>query len=198
MNFKTVGSPLVRSGGYERVTGQQKYVADIKLPGMLESKLVTIDCAHAKILSIDTAEAQKVEGVRLILTARDLPQPVPRFGPQIEDRPVLADKEVKFHGEPVALVVAETLEAAKEAARLVHVEYEELPAVFTVDQALDPSAPLIMDPAIRPNDSRSHTNIFNEHHYGWGEIDESKASLVVENTYSFPLVTHFCIEPPAF
>jgi len=113
MNFKTVGSPLSRSGGFERVTGQQKYVADIKLPNIIESKLVTIDCAHARILSIDISEAQKVEGVLLVMTANDLPQPVPRFGPQIEDRPVLADKEVKFHGEPVALVVAETVEAAR-------------------------------------------------------------------------------------
>ncbi len=198
MNFKTIGSPLARSGGLERVTGQQKYVADIKLPSMLESKLVTIDSAHAKILSIDISEAQKVDGVLLVMTANDLPHPVPRFGPQIEDRPVLADKEVKFHGEPVALVVAETIEAAKQAACLVHVQYKELPAIFSVEKALDPSAPLVMDPFLRPNDPKSNTNVFNEHRYGWGEIDESKADIVVENTYSFPMVTHFCIEPHAF
>jgi len=198
MNLKTVGAPLVRNGGHERVTGEEKYVADIKLPGMLESKLVTIDSAHAKILSIDTSQARKVPGVRLVMTAADLPQPVPRFGPQIEDRPVLADGEVKYHGEPVALVVADTLEAAKKAARLVHVEYEELPAAFTIEKALDPSTPLVMDPSLRPNDPLAHTNIFNEHRYSWGQFDESKAELVVENTYSFPMMTQFCIEPPAF
>lgn len=198
MNLQTVGTSPHRGGGFERVTGQQKYVADIKLPGMLESKLVTIDCAHAKILSIDTAEAKKVPGVRLVMTAADLPQPVPRFGPQVADRPVLADGEVKFHGEPVALVVAETLKAAEHAARLVHVRYEELPAAFTVSMALDPAAPLVMDPSLRPNDPLAKTNIFNEHHFGWGEIDESKADLVVENTYSFPMVTQFSIEPHAF
>lgn len=198
MNLQVVGTSRYRGGGFERVTGQQKYVADIKLPGMLESKLVTIDCAHAKILSIDTAEAKKVPGVRLVMTAADLPQPVPRFGPQIADRPVLADGEVKFHGEPVALVVAETIEAAKKAARLVHVNYEELPVAFTVAMALDPAAPLVMDPSLRPNDSLARTNIFNEYHFGWGEIDESQADLVVENTYSFPMVTQFSIEPHAF
>ncbi len=198
MNLQTVGTSPHRGGGFERVTGQQKYVADIKLPGMLESKLVTIDCAHAKILSIDTAEAKKVPGVRLVMTAADLPQPVPRFGPQIADRPILADGEVKFHGEPVALVVAETLHAAEHAARLVRVQYEELPAAFTVAMALDPAAPLVMDPSLRPNDPLAKTNIFNEHHFGWGEIDESKADLMVENTYSFPMVTQFAIEPHAF
>jgi len=198
MNFQTVGTSPYRSGGYERVTGQQKYVADIKLPGMLESKLVKIDCAHAKIISIDTIDARKVPGVRLVMTASDLPQPVPRFGPQIADRPVLADGEVKFHGEPVALVVADTIEAAEEAARLVHVQYEELPPVFTVEAALDPAAPLVMHPSLRPDDPLANTNIFKEHRFGWGEIDESKADLVVENKYSFPMVTQFAIEPHAF
>jgi len=168
------------------------------LPGLLESKLVKIDSAHAKILSIDTTDAKKVSGVRLVMTSADLPQPVPRFGPQIADRPVLADGEVKFHGEPVALVVAETTEAAEEAARLVHVQYEELPVAFTAATALDPAASLVMDPSLRPNDPLAKTNIFNEHHFGWGEIDESRADLVVENTYSFPMVTQFSIETHAF
>jgi CO/xanthine dehydrogenase Mo-binding subunit len=198
MNLQVVGTSHYRGGGFERVTGQQKYVADIKLPGMLEAKLVTIGCAHAKILSIDTSEATKVPGVRLVMTAADLPRPVPRFGPQIADRPILADGEVKYHGEPVALVVAESIRAAERAARLVRVHYEEQPAVFSVAKALDPAAPLVMDPSLRPNDPLAGTNIFNEHHFGWGEIDEAQADLVVEHTYAFPMVTHFSIEPHAF
>ena len=69
-------------------------------------------------------------GVRLVMTADDLPQPVPRYGPQYQDRPVLAVGETKFHGEPVAAVAADTKDAAEEAARLVEVEYEELPGVY--------------------------------------------------------------------
>ncbi|MEN6492574.1 MAG: xanthine dehydrogenase family protein molybdopterin-binding subunit [Rectinema sp.] len=198
MNLQTVGTSPHRGGGFERITGQQKYVADIKLSGMLESKLVTIDSAHAKILSIDTTDAKKIPGVRLVMTSADLPQPVPRFGPQIADRPVLADGEVKFHGEPVALVVAETIEAAEEAVRLVNVQYEELPVAFTVATALDPAAPLVMDASLRPDEPLAKTNIFKEHHFGWGEIDDSKADLIVDNTYSFPMVTQFAIEPHAF
>ena len=120
------------SAGIDRVTGGQQYVADIHLPDVLHAKLVTLDCARARIISIDTSAAERVPGVRLVMTAADLPQPVPRFGPQFEDRPVLAVGETKYHGEPVAAVAADTKDAAEEAARLVRVEYEELPAVFTI------------------------------------------------------------------
>lgn len=198
MSVQSIGASPHRSGGYERVTGLQKYVADIKLPDVLEAKLVTLNCAHARIVSIDTAAAERVPGVQLVMTAADLPQPVPRFGPQAIDRPVLATGETKYHGEPVALVVAETKEAAAEAAGLVHVEYEELPAVFTLAGALDPAAPLVQDPSLRPKDPLAMTNVFHEHRVGWGDVDAAEADLVVENTYTFPMVTHFAIEPHAF
>ena len=134
----------------------------------------------------------------LIMTAADLPQPVPRFGPQTSDRPILAVGETKYHGEPVALVAAETKEAAEEAARLVRVEHEELPAVFTLAGALDPSAPLVQDSSLRPKDPLATTNVFHEHRIGWGDVDAARADLVIENTYTFPMVTHFAIEPLAF
>ncbi len=89
------------------------------------------------------------------MTAADLPQPVPRFGPQFEDRPVIAVGETKYHGEPVAIVAAETKDAAEEAAGLVRVEYEELPAVFTLAAALDPEAPLVQEPGAAPERPRS-------------------------------------------
>ncbi len=105
------------------------------------------------------------------MTAADLPQPVPRFGPQFQDRPVIAVGETKYHGEPVAAVAADTKDAADEAARLVRVEYEELPAVFTVAAALDPDAPLVQDPALRPGDPLATTNVLREHRVGWGDVD---------------------------
>ena len=155
---------MPRTGGLGRVTGSQQYVADIKLADVLQVKLVTLDCARARIVSIDTSAAEAVPGVRLVMTAADLPQPVPRFGPHAEDRPVLAVGQVNYHGEPVAAVAAETKEAAEEAARLVKVEYEVLPAIFTVDAALAPDAFLVQDPAIRrPSDPLAHTNKFSEY-----------------------------------
>ena len=132
------------------------------------------------------------------MTAADLPQPVPRFGPQFDDRPVIAVDETKYHGEPVALVAADTRDIAEQAARLVRVEYEELPAVFTLAAALDPAAPLVQDPALRPNDRLAPTNVLREHPIGWGDVDAATADVVVEHTYTFPMVTHFAIEPHAF
>jgi CO/xanthine dehydrogenase Mo-binding subunit len=195
-----IGTSPQRVGGYDRVTGSQQYMADIRLQDVLQAKLVTLDCARARILSIDTSAAEQVPGVRLVMTAGDLPQPVPRFGPQFEDRPVLAVGETKYHGEPVAAVAAETKDAAEEASRLVRVEYEELPAVFTVAAALDPAAPLVQDPALRPEDPLAGTNVLREHHFGWGDVDvaASSADLVVEGTYTFPMVTQFAIEPHGF
>jgi CO/xanthine dehydrogenase Mo-binding subunit len=195
-----IGTSPARVGGVERVTGAQRYVADIRLPDTLHVKLVTLDCARARILSIDTTEAAAVPGVRLILTADDLPRPTPRFGPQFVDRPVIATGETKFHGDPVAAVAAETLDAAERAVGLVRVEHEELPAVFTIAGALDPAAPLVQDPELRPGDPLAGTNVLREHHFGWGDVDEAErtAELVVDGTYTFPMVTHFAIEPHGF
>ena len=208
MTSTRIGASPRRVGGHERVTGQQEYVADIRLPDMLHAKLVTIDCAHARIVSIDTSAAEHSPGVKLVMTAADLPQPVPRFGPQFNDRPVLATGEVKYHGEPLAIVAAETKGLAELAARLVRVEYEELPAIFTVAGALDPAAELVQDPGLRPDDPLARTNVLREHVIAWGDIVAAEAGLVaglvaeaglvVENTYTFPMVTHFAIEPHGF
>lgn len=198
MSTGSIGQSPRRGGGHGRVTGRQQYVADIRLPDMLHVRLVTVDAAHARIVSIDAAEAKQVPGVHLVLTAADLPQPVPRYGPQFQDRPVIAVDEVKYHGEPVAAVAAETKDAANEAARLVRVAYEELPAIFTIAAALEPGAPLVQDPSLRPDDPLAGTNVLREHRYGWGDVDAADADLVVEGTYAFPMVTHFAIEPHGF
>ncbi len=198
MRTDRIGGSPNRVGGIGRVTGSQQYVADIRLQDALEVKLVTLDCARARIISIDTSAAEEVPGVRLVMTAADLPQPVPRFGPQFSDRPIIAVGETKYHGEPVAAVAAETKDAAEAAARLVKVEYEELPAIFSVAAALDPAAVLVQDPALRPNDPLAGTNVLREHRFGWADVEATGADLVVENAYTFPIVTHFAIEPHAF
>ena len=130
-----VGSSPARVGGVERVTGRQAYVADIDLEDTLHVKLVTLDVARARIGAIDTIAACDVPGVRLVMTSADLPNPMPRVGPQRRDRPVLAVNETKYHGDPVAAVAADSRAAAEEAARLVRVDLEELPAVHTLAAA---------------------------------------------------------------
>jgi CO/xanthine dehydrogenase Mo-binding subunit len=194
-----VGDSPWRVGGHERVTGQELYVADIRVPDVLQAKLVTLPVARARIISVDSSAALALPGVRLVMTAADLPQPVPRFGPQFEDRPVLAVDETKYHGEPVAIVAAETVETAAAAAALVRVDYEELQPIFTVAGALDPAAPLVQDPALRgAKDPLANTNVLREHRVGWGDVDAETADIVIENDYTFPMVTQFAIEPHAF
>jgi CO/xanthine dehydrogenase Mo-binding subunit len=197
---EVVGAPATRVGGLDRVTGRQAYVADIPLDDVLHVKLVTLPVARARIGAIDMRAACDVPGVRLVFTAADLPDPIPRFGPQRRDRPVIASGETKYHGDPVAAVAAETLDAAEEAAALVGVEYEELPAAHTLTAALAPDAPLVQDPALRPDDPHAATNVLHEHRHAWGDVDAATATaeVVVEGTYQFPMVTQFAIEPHAF
>jgi CO/xanthine dehydrogenase Mo-binding subunit len=195
-----IGGSPARVGGLDRVTGRQAYVADIHLEGELFVKLVTVDHARFRIDAIDASAALAVPGVRAVLTAADLPQPMPRFGPTFQDRPVLAVGETHYHGEPVAAVAAETLDAAEAAAMLVWVEGEPLRAVVTIADALAPDAPLVQDPSLRPDDRLAGTNVLREHDYGWGDVDAAAADadVVVEGTYRFPMVTQFAIEPHAF
>jgi CO/xanthine dehydrogenase Mo-binding subunit len=198
MSEGRVGGSPARVGGFDRVTGRQAYVADIHLEDALNVKLVTLDCARARIVAVDTTAALAVPGVRLAITAADLPEPMPRFGPQFRDRPVLAVGETRYHGEPVAAIAAETRDAAEEAAALVRIEHEELPAVITVAAALDPTAPLVQDPSLRSGDPLAGTNVLREHRYGWGDVDAAAAEVIVEGTYAFPMVTQFAIEPHGF
>jgi CO/xanthine dehydrogenase Mo-binding subunit len=192
-----IGRSVQRAGGVERVTGAQRYAADIRLENVLHVKLVHLNCARARIDRVDAHEAERLDGVRCVMTAADLPNPMPRCGPAYNDRPVLAVGETKFFGEPVVAIAAETEDAAEAAAAAVRVEYDELPAVLTIDQALDPSAPLVQDPAIRAGQGLAHTNILQEWRFGWGEAGVH-AECVIENDYTFPMVTHFAIEPHAF
>ncbi len=193
-----IGVSLPRLGAIERVIGAQQYAADIRLDNALHVKIVSVPCAHARIVAVRTDEAVRVPGVRGIFTARDLPQPVPRYGPIHADRPMLAVTETKYSGEPVAVVVADTEDAARRAATLVRVDVEELPAVLSVETSLDAEAPLVQEPALRPNDPLARTNTLQQWQFGWGDVDQAAADIVIANDYTFPMVTHFAIEPHAF
>jgi CO/xanthine dehydrogenase Mo-binding subunit len=195
-----VGNSLPRYGGVDRATGVQRYIADLDFAGALEAALVTIPSGRAKILSIDTAAAMEIPGVFRVITPEDLPKPMPRFGVNYKDRPVMADGKVNYDGEPVALVLADTADAAHAGARAVKVEYEEIPGVFTLEQALAPGAPLAqdaLDPTVRPNDPRRSSNVIEEQLVQWGDLSEqeARAHLIVEGDYTYPMMTHFPIEP---
>jgi CO/xanthine dehydrogenase Mo-binding subunit len=190
-----LGESVVRAGGRERVTGAQRYVADLKLEGALQVKLLHLPVGHARIKSIDVGGAFELDGVSHVLTAASLTRPVPRFGPSFHDRPVVAEGEVKYFGEPLAAVAAETEDAAAAAVERIRVEYEELPGVYTLEGALAEDAPLVQDPELRQGDPLAQTNVLREHRFGWGDVDTPGAALVVEDAYRFPMVSHFAIEP---
>lgn len=195
---QTVGADISRLGGVERVNGSQAFLADLDIAGMAHLKLVTLDVGRARIRGIDTARALAVPGVLDVVTAADMPNPMPRFGPAYKDRPIIADGETRYHGEPVAAVVAESKDIAAYAAGLVEVTYDALPAVTSIEAALAPDAPLVQDPGMRPGDPLARSNVLKKLDFGWGDVCGADADLVVENTYTFPMVTHFAIEPHGF
>ncbi len=193
-----IGESVKRVGVEERVSGSLKFAADLKFANLLHVKLVRLDVAHTRIISIDTHEASQMAGVRYILTDKDLPSPMPLYGPFIEDQPIIGTRETKFFGEPVAAVVAETEDIAEAAAKLVKVDFEELPGVYSLKQALAPDAPLVQDPSIRAKADLARTNILDEWTFGWGDPENASAELVLEDEFAFPMTTHFAIEPHVF
>jgi CO/xanthine dehydrogenase Mo-binding subunit len=175
------------------------FTADIAHDDLLHVALVHLDCGRAKIESIDVSAAGEVDGVVRVFTGADFPNPMPRFGPRFKDRPVIATTETKYHGDPVAAVVAVSRASATKGAAEVKVTYSELPGVYSIDQALAPASPLVVDADIRPpDDPLAATNIRQTWEWGWGDVDSTKADLVLEETYEFPMVTHFSIEPHVF
>ena len=138
---RVAGKRLKRIDGVGKVTGKHVYASDFALPGMLFGKVVRSSEAHARIVRLDVTKAQALPGVRTILTAKDIPQIL--FGTAIKDRPVFAADVVRFRGEAIAAVAATSLEIAEAAVRAIEIEYEPLPAVFDMEEALTPGAPLV-------------------------------------------------------
>lgn len=136
-----IGAPLARPDAAGKVTGSARYPADLIEPGMLHLKLVFAERPHARIVAVDTSRALAHPGVVAVLTAADVPHNA--YGLIEDDQPVLASDRVRCVGDRVALVVAEYPAAAAAAARLVHVEYADLPVVSDPAAALAPDAPLI-------------------------------------------------------
>ena len=138
-----IGRSVPNRDGAALVTGKAKYTCDLTLPGMAIGRLVHATVAHARIASVDTAEALAIDGVLDVITPEDVRDlPLVTTGP-ILDMPLLARDKVRYAGEPVAAVIATSEEAANIAAELVHVEYEELPAVFDPEEAMRAGAPLV-------------------------------------------------------
>lgn len=200
-DFTCVGHAVTRTDAVKKVTGAAEYVDDIRLPRMLYAKAVRSPYAHARILSVDTSEAEKLPGVRAVTTGAEYPN---RAGLYLEDRFFMAKPgdTAKYMGEAVAAVAAETPEIADEACKLVKVEYEELKPVCSAREGMLPDAPIIhpdlhtykVAPIFYPEKG---TNI--SHHYVLrkGDCDKAfaEADYVIENHFYIPHVQHVPIEP---
>jgi CO/xanthine dehydrogenase Mo-binding subunit len=131
---KVVGTSAVRIDGLDKGTGAARYVDDLDFgPGLLHAAMATSPHAHARIRKIDTSAAERAPGVVRVVTGKDCPH---KFGLYMQDRDIFPQDRVRFVGEQVAAVIAETPEAALRAVRLIRVDYEPLPAVLSLGEAL--------------------------------------------------------------
>lgn len=181
-----VGQPLVRKDSKAKALGTAVYAGDLKLPGMLYGKALRSSYPHAKIISIDTSEAESMPGVHAVLTHRDIPG-VNLFGLSVPDQPVLAGDKVRMMGDAVALVAAEDLDAAQDAAEKIKVVYEELPGVFSAEEGLAEGAPLVHE----GGNLLQHTMVRK----GSKEAGYAASVHLLTNTYQTQRVDHAYIEP---
>ncbi len=193
-----IGARMTRTDALEKVTGSALYAEDIRLPRMVYGALIRSPHAHARILSIDTAEALRLPGVRALVTGRDIDMGY--YGYELHDQRIFALEKARYPGEPIAAVAAVTPDAAREAAALVKIEYEELPAVFDPEQAMLPDAPLVHDePESYQFDweSERNGNLCYKLEFGDGDIEQgfAEADKIIEATYCTPVAHAGAIEP---
>ncbi|HLN87815.1 MAG TPA: xanthine dehydrogenase family protein molybdopterin-binding subunit [Candidatus Limnocylindrales bacterium] len=190
-SFSIVGNSVPRVDGTAKVTGSAKYVADLKVPGLIEGKFLRSPYAHARIRSIDCAEAEAMSGVVAVLTSKDLDD-IGHYmgrGKNNKDQPIIATNRVIFAGQPVAAVAAIDRATAEQALAKIRVDYEELPAVISVDEAMAEGAPRLHDFADK--------NVCAHHELVKGDVEKgfAEADLIVEDEFDFPMIYHYSMEP---
>jgi 4-hydroxybenzoyl-CoA reductase alpha subunit len=191
INYLNIGKPQPRIDGMEKATGEAKYTGDLELPRMLIGKLLGSPYPHAKILNIDRSKALALPGVKAVVTGADLRGQ--KYGPfrSRRDETGLARDKVRYIGDPVAAVAAVDEETALEAIELIKVEYEELPAVFDADEAMQEGAPLIHEEYER--------NICAFRNFNWGDVEEGfRSSYHIREDHFFSQgLSHGVLEPRA-
>ena len=201
MDLKVVGQPVGRVEGPDKVSGRMVYTADVDVPEGLWGKCLRSTMPHARLVRVDASRARRVEGVRAVLTGADVPDV--RVGVSLQDLPVLARDKVRFIGDKIAAVAADTLDAAEEALSLIEVEYEELPPVPGIEEALAGGAPVIHEGLTgyagvpgRPDD-RPNVLSLQEHSAGDVAQGMEQADVVIEHTFRTPGVHQVYLEPHA-
>ena len=191
-SLNVVGKSVPRRDGMGHVTGKTVFVNDIRFPDMIYLKMVRSPVPHAKILNVDFSAAEKVPGYVRALTHEDVPKNIytilTPIGVGPDEEYVLAEDKVRYIGEPIAAVLAETEEAAMEAAAQVRLELEELPAVFDVEEALKPGVPILKEWG-------TNYFVYEGHHcrrVRFGDVDKGfdEADFIVEDRYQTSPIEH--------
>jgi CO/xanthine dehydrogenase Mo-binding subunit/aerobic-type carbon monoxide dehydrogenase small subunit (CoxS/CutS family) len=185
-----VGRPLSQPDARAKATGQARYTADLFFPDMLYAKVLRSAYPHARLRRVDVSRARQLPGVAAVLTAEDVPGEK-NHGVIHHDWPVLAYDIVRYVGDAIAIVAAESEAIAEEALKLIEVEYEPLPVISSTEEALAPGAPLIHE--------NREGNILRYTKVRRGDVETgfAKADVIIENTYHTPPGEHAFLEPEA-
>lgn len=196
-----IGKAVPRIDALAKATGKTVFITDLELPGMLVGRVLRSPLPHARIVGIDTRKAEKLHGVKAVVTATDFPDV--RYGMFVKDQPVLARDKVRYVGERVAAVAAIDVETADQASSLIDVEYQELDPVFDPLEALKPDAPPIhehIDEYATAFDTIvKYQNVCSRSGVKRGNVEEgfAQADFVFEDTFTTPMVHQGYIEPHA-
>lgn len=197
VRFRQIGEPLTRTDAPSKALGKMPYVGDYTMPGMVHAKVVRADVASARLTRLDVSKARQLPGVVCVLTAADLPDrmaatdiPGQTGRKRLNtDQQILVKERVRYFGEPVALIAAESPDIAERAARLVEFELEPIPGIYDPEEGLKPGAPIV----------QGLNNVVAEHKIKKGDLQAgfAEADFVVERTYKTPFQEHAFLEPEA-
>ena len=206
--YNVIGKAELRNDGAEKVTGKALYTVDVDLPGMAHGKVLRSPYAHARLARVDGSQAERLPGVLAVITREDQ-KSLRMFGAAYKDQTIVAVDKVRYAGDPVAAVAAVDEATAARALELIEVDYEDMPAVTSIDEALAENAPLVHEAPARGGELMgqryeapkefSGSNLCYRFSYANGDVEAGfkKADHVFENTFTFPRVQHFCMEPHA-
>lgn len=201
-----VGVSVRRIDGEDKVSGHAVYAGDMRLPGMASAKVLRSPVAHGRIRRIDIGKASAIPGVLAILTRDTIRVASNSFGAYVRDQQIIATDKVRYVGDMVAAVAAVDAATAQEAVDAIDVDYEELPGVFAIDDALKPGAPLVhqglerRDPGYGAGGSHivhdnSNICLHFRHEKGDVSIGFKDSDLIFEDTFYFPSAQHYPMEP---
>jgi len=204
--LKIAGNSVPRVDAVEKVNGVARFTGDMELPGMAYAKILRSLVPHAKLVSIDTSKAESLPGVITVLSRDDLTDLNYHYGATYKDQSIVAVDKVRFVGDSIAAVLATDEAAAEQALAEIDVEYEELPTVTSIDEAIAPGAPLVHETESVKAELRGSkygaparfngTNICYHFGYGRGDIEEGfkNSDYVFEDTFRFAKVQHYSLE----